>query len=433
MVPVVGRAASGVGVDTVDDVTAWLLLILGSFSLFSTASALFRLRNPAQAGFLVFFMSFVVSEYPLFHIGVQVVIAAVLIGGLDRMIGVIGLIAYLVSWAGLIVVRARQNRARPTGEAALAAGLGERYVDSLAPERRAVLRSRPERFLVMRPLHFDRTGIDIVRRIPYGDAERNVLDVYRPAALPDRPLPVVLQVHGGAWVMGHKAQQAQPLLHRLAGNGYVCVSINYRLAPKARSPAQLIDVKRAIAWVREHIAEYGGDPDVVILTGGSAGGHLASLAALTANDPTYQPGFEPVDTSVAGCMPFYGPSDFTNRFGIRGRTSSFELFVQRTVMPGSMAEHSDLYRAMSPIEHVRCDAPPFLIIQGTIDVLVWREETRAFAERLAAVSVQPVVYWEVPGAQHAFDTLNSQRSAVAVDTCERFVGWVVAHTEARAA
>ena len=99
-------------------------------------------------------------------------------------------------------------------------------------------------------------------------------------------------------------------------------------------------------------------------------------------------------------------------------------------MPGSMADHPDLYRAMSPIEHVGSHAPPFLIIQGTLDVLVWREEARKFAELLTAESAAPVVYWEVPGAQHAFDNLNSLRSAVAVDTCERFAGWAVARTTA---
>ncbi len=419
-------------VGTVDVVTAWLLLILGLLSLLATASALFRFRRPAQAGFFVMMTSWWTGEYPLFHIGLQAVIAALLIGGADRGIGQVGLAAYAISWVGLIVVRVVQNRARPTAEAALATGLGDRYLDELPPERRAVLRSRPERGLVLRPWHFDRTGVVVTRNIAYGDARRNVLDVYRPEAS-DRPLPVVLQVHGGAWMVGHKAQQAQPLLSRLARNGYVGVSINYRLAPKSRFPAQLLDVKRAIAWVREHIAEYGGDPDLIILTGGSAGGHLVSLAALTPNDPEYQPGFESIDTTVAGCMPFYGPSDFTNRFGIRGPTSTMEMFLKRTVMPGSMKEFPELYHSMSPIEHVRADAPPFLIIQGSLDVLVWREETKLFAEQLADVSGNPVVYWEVPGAQHAFDFFNSQRSAVAVDTCERFAGWVVARAAARPA
>ena len=90
-----------------------------------------------------------------------------------------------------------------------------------------------------------------------------------------------------------------------------------------------------------------------------------------------------------------------------------------------------LWDKVSPITHVRADAPPFFIIQGANDVLVWREEARQFADALRAVSHQPVVYWEVPGAQHAFDTFNSRRSWVAVDAVERFVGWVEAHASDR--
>ena len=74
-------------------------------------------------------------------------------------------------------------------------------------------------------------------------------------------------------------------MQHLAAKGWVCVAINYRLAPRDPFPAQIIDVKRAIAWIREHIAEYGGDPDYIAITGGSAGGHLTALAAVTPNDP----------------------------------------------------------------------------------------------------------------------------------------------------
>ena len=96
------------------------------------------------------------------------------------------------------------------------------------------------------------------------------------------------------------------------------MTANYALSPKATFPDHLIDVKRALAWVKEHIAEYGGDPGYVVISGGSAGGHLSSLAALTPNRPEYQPGFEAVDTTVQACVPFYGVYDFTNRDGIRG-------------------------------------------------------------------------------------------------------------------
>jgi acetyl esterase/lipase len=81
---------------------------------------------------------------------------------------------------------------------------------------------------------------------------------------------------------------------------------------------------------------------------------------------------------------------------------------------------------------VRPGAPPFFILQGAIDVLVWREENQYFSQRLAEVSEQPVVYWEVPYAQHMFDTLNSRRSCAVVDACESFVNWVVARERARA-
>ena len=402
-------------------VTVWLF-ILGLLSLYATASALFRFRYPAQAGFFVLPFSWLTGEYPLFNLVVQIVLAALLLGGTDAALGKIGLVAFVISWAGLVVVRVIQNRARPAADQALVNGLGTDYLDDLAPERRAALRTSRPRGLALLPTYYDKSRILIARDVPYGPARRNRLDIYQPKSAEGR-LPVVLQVHGGAWVIGHKAQQAQPLIHRLASDGYVCVSIDYRLAPKSRFPDPLVDVKLAIAWIRKRIAEYGGDPDLIILTGGSAGGHLVSLAALTANDPTYQPGFESVDTSVAACMPFYGPADFANRFGIRGHTSTMEQFLKRTAMPGPIAEFPELYAAMSPVEHVRADAPAFLVIQGTLDVLVWREETRKFVELLSATSTSPVVYWEVPGAQHAFDTFNSLRSAVAVDTCERFVGW----------
>ncbi|MBL7660064.1 alpha/beta hydrolase, partial [Escherichia coli] len=93
--------------------------------------------------------------------------------------------------------------------------------------------------------------------------------------------------------------------------GWICVAINYRHSPRNTWPDHILDVKRALAWVKAHISEYGGDPDFIAITGGSAGGHLSSLAALTPNDPRFQPGFEEADTRVQAAVPFYGVYDFT--------------------------------------------------------------------------------------------------------------------------
>ncbi|MDH3755768.1 MAG: alpha/beta hydrolase [Acidimicrobiia bacterium] len=408
--------------------TSTLFLIFAALSLAATFVALVRVRHPAFLGFPIMMTGWLTSEYPRFHIAWQAVAAVVFIvvGALDRSTGVVAVALLLLSWAGLARAEQIIRRARPAAEAALRESLGGDYLDRLAPDRLDRLRSEPEPGLVRRPLHQDPTGVEIERDLAYGaDPKRNLLDIYMPAQSAG-PAPVVIQIHGGAWVIGHKMQQAQPLLYRLARAGYVAVSINYRLGPRHRFPDQIIDVKRAIGWVRENIGARGGDSSRIVLTGGSAGGHLASLAALTPGRADFQPGFEEIDTSVSGCVPLYGPADFRDRHGIRGRLASMEPFLSRMVMPGPVDDHAELWDMVSPIANVRPDAPPFFIIQGANDVLVWREEARQMVSRLREISRQPVVYWEVPGAQHAFDTFNSVRSAAAVDAIERFVGWVTA-------
>lgn len=413
--------------------TPTLLLVLGALSLIATIVTLVRVRHPAIFSFPIMMTSWLLGEYPLFFVGTQAIVAALLaaLGGLDEPRGIVGLALYGISWVGLLVARHVSTLAEPTAEAALTDALGDDYVASLRPERQASLRDEIDPVTIRHPLRFDNDGLTIDRDVAYGQhGKRNQLDVYRRTDGVEAA-PVVLQIHGGAWMIGHKAQQAQPLLHQLARSGYVCVSMNYRLSPRARFPDHIIDVKRAIAWVRNNIADYGGDPDTIILTGGSAGGHLASLAALTPDLDEWQPGFESVDTSVAGCAPFYGPADFRDRHGIRGKLASMEPMLGRMVMPLKQSDDPELWDKVSPITHVRADAPPFLVIQGANDVLVWREEARQFVDALRAVSHQPVGYWEVPGAQHAFDTFNSRRSWVAVDAVERFVGWVEAHASDR--
>ena len=230
---------------------------------------------------------------------------------------------------------------------------------------------------------------------------------------------MLLQVHGGAWVIGNKDQQAVPLMSRLAEHGWVCVSINYRLSPRAGWPDHIVDVKRALAWVKANIADYGGNPDFVAITGGSAGGHLCSLAALSPNEPTFQPGFEEADTSVASAVPFYGVYDFTNRDGT-GR-SDMEQMLTDLVMKVSSTADPDLWDKASSMSWVNPDAPPFFALHGTNDCLVPVEQARAFVAMLRDVSKEPVAYAELPGAQHAFDVFASPRSLFAVDAVERFL------------
>jgi acetyl esterase/lipase len=227
---------------------------------------------------------------------------------------------------------------------------------------------------------------------------------------------------GGAWVIGNKQGQAYPLMSHLAERGWVCVAINYRLSPRNRWPAHIVDVKRAIWWVRQHIAGYGGDPDFIAVTGGSAGGHLCSLAALTPGAPEWQPGFEDADTSVAAALPFYGVYDLIDEERL-GNHGLYPL-LRRRVFRVSRRDHPEVYEAASPLHRVHPGAPPFFLTHGVNDSLVPVEQGRLFATRLRSMSQAPVVYAELPGAQHAFDVFGSPRAHAAAEAAAAFLGFV---------
>ena len=238
-----------------------------------------------------------------------------------------------------------------------------------------------------------------------GHGKKNLLDIWRhPDLERGGRAPVLLQVPGGAWTTGNKRGQAHPLMGHLTELGWVCVSINYRLSPRSTWPDHVIDVKQAIASVKDHIAEYGGDPDFIIISGGSAGGHLSSFAARDPNDHA--------DTRVQAAVPFYGVYDFTRADALH---PGMMPFVERSVLKQTWADYPDSFRAASSISYVTEDAPPFFVLHGRNDSFIPVEQARRFVARLRAISRQPVVYAELPAAQHAFDIFGSPRADVAVE------------------
>ena len=309
-------------------------------------------------------------------------------------------------------------------EDALVEGLGVDYVEQLdAVPDPADLATAWRR--LARPFNFADEGVRVISDVPYTEAgKRGHLDIYLPAgedAIKDAP--VLLQVHGGAWTVGAKEHQARPLMNHMAARGWVCVAINYRLAPRDAWPAHIVDVKRAIAWVREHIADYGGDPDYLAITGGSAGGHLAALAALTPGDPAFQPGFEDADTSVRAAVPFYGVYDFAGSTGLTNAIGMRDAFLGPRVMQTTWTDSPDVYEAASPILRITPDAPDFFVIHGDLDSLVSVDQARLFVAELRRTSRKSVVYAELPGAQHAFDVYHSIRSTYAVRAVDRYLSW----------
>lgn len=257
---------------------------------------------------------------------------------------------------GLGVVAWRGLQAGPAIEQAIGRELGTGRDHPAHPRLpRAYSLAR----ILLTPFPLWRRDVERIANVSYGDAGRaNRLDLYRHRSHP-AGAPLLIHFHGGHFRMGAKSREARAIFYRLAGHGWVCVSANYRLREAGRFPNSLIDAKKAIAWARRHAPEYDADPTVLVVAGSSAGAHLASMAALTPNDPAFQPGFEHEDTSVSAAVCLYGycgNRDFTGPL------------------------------ASSPLAYAQADAPPFFIAHGTNDTGTSVEAAAHFAEQLRGIS-----------------------------------------------
>lgn len=327
------------------------------------------------------------------------------------------------SAAGLGLMVTESMRTRERLEDALEDGLGVDWAGQLDAAPTPQELATPWRKVAM-PFRMRDDRVEVVRNVEFAPhGRRGRLDIYRPADREVKDAPVLLQVHGGAWTIGTKDQQGIPLMQHLAAKGWVCVAINYRLSPRDAFPAHIIDVKQAIAWIRSHIAGYGGDPSYLAVTGGSAGGHLAALAALTAGDPAYQPGFEDADTSVQVAVPHYGYYDFAASTGSRTSELVRDRFLGPKVVQRRYRDDPEVFEKGSPLLRVHEDAPAFFVIHGSHDTLVPIAQAHEFVRRLRQTSRQAVVYAELPGTQHAFDVFPSIRSAHVVRAVDRFLHW----------
>jgi acetyl esterase/lipase len=370
-------------------------------TLFALAPPRPRRSSPSNVSY---WLGFLVNELPfvVFYWLLASTLLAIGQGDLSTPVGWVGLGLAGVTTIGLMVVVLRALRTGLAVDQALTAGLGADWRSAIDPGMAARLRRRlPLARILFAPFLFRRRDVERIANISYGPAGKwNRLDVYRHRSHPPGG-PTLVYLHGGAFRSGRKNREARPLIYRLASQGWVCISANYRLSPSARFPDHLIDVKKVIAWVREHGHEYGADPAVLFAAGSSAGGHLASMAALTPNDPAFQPGFEQADTSVIAAISLYGYYGFLS---------------------------TDGPRPSSPTAYVRADAPPFFLAHGARDTVVVVEDARRFVEQLRSASANPVVYAELAGAHHTFDLFHSIRFATVVDGIEAFAAWVRSRT-----
>jgi acetyl esterase/lipase len=249
--------------------------------------------------------------------------------------------------------------------------------------------------------------IAIERNLVYGKGGDT--DLLLDLAMPKSgagPFPAVMFLHGRGWREGSRQDMGQ-FIEGMAGMGYVSVTVEYRLVPAARFPAQVEDCKAAVRWLRANAAKYRIDPDHIGVVGFSAGGHLASMLGVTGPGDGLDGSGGNADQSsrVQAVVSFFGPTDFSTR----DWPADLEREVIVPFLGGTIAERPDAYRKASPYNYVTKDAPPFLFFHGSEDELVPVDQSKRLADKLKSAGV-PVQLVILDGERHGFSDANNQKA-----------------------
>ncbi|MGN6553240.1 MAG: alpha/beta hydrolase fold domain-containing protein [Verrucomicrobiota bacterium] len=235
--------------------------------------------------------------------------------------------------------------------------------------------------------------------LPEGRTEK--ADLYFPLHMPkDAKLPAVVLIHGGGWNDGTRAGKRELNVgSTLARNGYVAMSVDYVLShgKYAVWPTNLWDCKTAVRWLRKNADRLGVDPERIGVLGGSAGGHLAAMVALTTSSDGLDPAepYGDISCRVSCCVDLYGIADIGT-------------YHDAKMLGHTFAEAPELYRKASPITYVRSNSPPFLILCGTADTTVNPEQSKLLSQTLKQAGVEEQLL-VIPGAPHSFDLQPVQR------------------------
>ena len=300
-------------------------------------------------------------------------------------------------------------------DAAMTETLGRTYLDDVAPDARGRLRPSP---ISARELISGLPASDV--EVSYGatfaasedDTQQPLrVDVYRPRGISHAP--AIVQTFAGGWRSGTRLNNA-PMSRALAAQGFVVFAIDYRLTPRWQWPAQLDDVRAAVAWVKEHAAEYGADGNRLALLGRSSGAQLALIGGITSGDP-----------AVRAIVALYSPVNLTSGYENPGFPDTLGLReLERAFIGGTPAEKPEAYRDASPISHADAPHPPVLLMSGGKDRIVYAEYSRTLYEHLRRSGT--AVLLVIPWANHAFDEVPFGPSAqLEMYYAGRFLAWAL--------
>jgi acetyl esterase/lipase len=407
----------------------WVMAyVIAAVSLWMIVSALTALR-PGRRGLFAAFaypVGWAAGELPVQAIIVQLALLALLRWwGWPRTswLGPLVLILALVVTLENLVLIVVQLLSRTVVRRALAAS--PRRPLSVGRPREDVAGSW---WRTMLQVPFHPSNVQVIANVAYGAHPRQVLDIWRTSRTPQNA-PVIIYFHGGAWTFGDKREQGRPMLHEFVERGWIVVTSNYRLAPSNRWPAHIVDAKRVLGFTKKNIANYGGDPQRVVVAGGSAGGHLASLLALSEREEWLSPDQADVaDWSVRGCVALYSVLEMTgDETHWHGLGHGLRILLERRVVQVPFHDNVALYEQMSPLHRIDADSPPFLVVQGGNDTLVDVNVARGFVEKFRRVALAPIYYVELPLTQHAFDHTASPRTSATLRAAVAFAESVTAH------
>ena len=419
-------------------------LFASLWGIVCTYNLFYPRTSNAKLGIFSFVIGVITGELAIFLLPLQILctLLFVLAGVVDGFWTGFILVLSLISWCAQLIYIINSSRSALL----LRAELDQAGIDppSLsADKQQAQFWSR-----VRKPFSIRLANVVCQKGIIYQtiDSQPQALDIYHSKntigahnAEQNHAAPVLMYIHGGGLMEygGTRVGQGLPLLNELASRGWVCVSIDYRLSPKNKWPAHLIDCKTALQWIRDNIEQYGGNPNFVVTAGDSAGGQLSALMALTANQEQFQSndgdsytasqdGAVKQDSRVQGAICFYGVMDFCNLYGTSHNQDAAKMWAEQ-VIDADLTDPANLskFQSASPLAQAighkdPQSIPDCLLVHGDCDSLVALKESQLLAEKIRQVSDKQVICANVPGAQHAYNVFRSVRSELVLPEVVRF-------------